>query len=79
LKAVSGRSTNRTNISPSEGDCKTPFWPTIYQSYQAIEFSGDNQNWDIIEDEIVGEGGVIKRLYSKQNFPAGLFRVEQKY
>ena len=44
----------------------------------AIEFSTDNQNWDIIEDDIVGEGGAVERLYSKQNFPTGFFRVERR-
>ncbi|MDA7920062.1 hypothetical protein N9B36_05660, partial [Akkermansiaceae bacterium] len=44
----------------------------------AIEFSTDNQNWDVIEDDIVGEGGAVERLYSKQNFPTGFFRVERR-
>ena len=26
----------------------------------AIEFSTDNQNWDVIEDDIVGEGGAVE-------------------
>ncbi|MDB4371763.1 hypothetical protein N9Z69_01175 [bacterium] len=44
----------------------------------AIEFSTDNQAWDVIEDDIVGEGGAIERLYSKQEYPTGFFRVERK-
>lgn len=44
----------------------------------AIEFSTDNQNWDVIEDDIVGEGGAVERLYSKQDFPTGFFRVERR-
>ncbi|MDB4763965.1 hypothetical protein OAG21_01870 [Akkermansiaceae bacterium] len=44
----------------------------------AIEFSTDNQTWDVIEDDIVGEGGAVERLYSKQNFPTGFFRVERR-
>ncbi|MDA7678424.1 hypothetical protein N8577_04165, partial [Akkermansiaceae bacterium] len=36
-----------------------------------IEFSTDNQTWDVIEDDIVGEGGAIERLYSKQEYPTG--------
>ncbi|MDB4454616.1 LamG domain-containing protein [bacterium] len=44
----------------------------------AIEFSTDNQTWDVIEDDIVGEGGAIERLYSKQEYPTGFFRVERK-
>ncbi|MDB4515697.1 hypothetical protein N9086_05350, partial [Akkermansiaceae bacterium] len=43
-----------------------------------IEFSTDNQTWDVIEDDIVGEGGAIERLYSKQEYPTGFFRVERK-
>ena len=43
----------------------------------AIEFSTDSQNWNVIEDDIVGEGGAVERLYSKQNFPTGFFRVER--
>ena len=44
----------------------------------AIEFSTDYQAWDVIEDDIVGEGGAIERLYSKQEYPTGFFRVERK-
>ncbi len=43
-----------------------------------IEFSTDNQTWDVIEDDIVGEEGAIERLYSKQEYPTGFFRVERK-
>jgi hypothetical protein len=35
----------------------------------AIEFSTDNQNWSVIEDDIVAEGGAVERLYSKTDFP----------
>ncbi|MDB4528199.1 hypothetical protein N9198_04955, partial [Akkermansiaceae bacterium] len=44
----------------------------------AIEFSTDNQNWDVIEHAIVGGGGAVERLYSKQEYPTGFFRVERK-
>jgi hypothetical protein len=44
----------------------------------AIEFSTDNQNWSVIEDEIVAEGAAVERLYSKTDFPTGFFRVERK-
>ena len=47
-------------------------------SIYAIEFSTDNRNWNIIEDEIIGEGEAVERLYSKQEFPKGFFRVERK-
>jgi hypothetical protein len=44
----------------------------------AIEFSTDNQNWSVIEDDIVAEGGAVERLYSKTDFPTGFFRVERR-
>ena len=44
----------------------------------AIEFSTDSQNWSVIEDDIVGEGGAVERLYSKTDFPTGFFRVERR-
>ena len=44
----------------------------------AIEFSTDNQNWSVIEDAIVGEGGAVERLYSKTDFSTGFFRVERR-
>ncbi|MDA8958568.1 leucine-rich repeat protein [Akkermansiaceae bacterium] len=44
----------------------------------SIEFSTDNQNWSILEGDIVGEGGAVERLYSKQDYPTGFFRVERK-
>ena len=44
----------------------------------AIEFSTDNQNWSVIEDDIVAEGAAVERLYSKTDFPTGFFRVERK-
>lgn len=44
----------------------------------AIEFSTDSQNWSVIEDDIIGEGGAVERLYSKQDYPKGFFRVERK-
>ncbi|MDB4323637.1 DUF4394 domain-containing protein [Akkermansiaceae bacterium] len=43
----------------------------------AIEFSDNSQNWSIIEDDIVGEGSAVERLYSKQEYPTGFFRVER--
>ena len=30
----------------------------------AIEFSTDNQNWSVIEDEIVAEGAAVERLWT---------------
>jgi len=44
----------------------------------AIEFSTDSQNWSVIEDGIVAEGGAVERLYSKTDFPTGFFRVERR-
>jgi hypothetical protein len=44
----------------------------------AIEFSTDSQNWSVIEDDIVAEGGAVERLYSKTDFPTGFFRVERR-
>ncbi len=37
----------------------------------AIEFSTDSQNWSVIEDDIVAEGGAVERLYSKTDFQTG--------
>jgi len=44
----------------------------------ANEFSTDSQNWDVIEDDILGEGGAIERLYSRKDYPVGFFRVERR-
>jgi hypothetical protein len=44
----------------------------------AIEFSTDNQNWSVIEDDIVAEGGAVERLYSQTDFPTGFFRLERR-
>jgi hypothetical protein len=40
-----------------------------------IEFSTDSQTWNVIEHNIAGKGGVIERLYSRREYPAGFFRV----
>jgi hypothetical protein len=50
----------------------------IHSATYVIEFLTNNQNWSVIEDGIVGEGGAVERLYSKTDFPTGFFRVERR-
>lgn len=42
-----------------------------------IEDSTDLQNWDIVETEIIGKGGVVTRFYSTENLPKRYFRVRR--
>jgi hypothetical protein len=42
-----------------------------------IEASTDLEIWDTIESPIVGQGGVVTRFYSIENFPKRYFRVRR--
>lgn len=46
-------------------------------SVYSIEFSTNGRDWGVIEDGIVGEGVAISRLYSKQPYQQGFFRVRR--
>jgi hypothetical protein len=42
-----------------------------------IEGSTDLQNWEVVETDIIGTGGVVTRFYSIENQPKRYFRVKR--
>jgi hypothetical protein len=42
-----------------------------------IEDSTDLQNWNLLENGIIGQGGVVTRFYSSVNLPKRYFRVRR--
>jgi len=73
------------NSADSAPDAKVNIMTAIEVNFNAAlgatyanEFSTDSQNWDVIEDDILGEGGAIERLYSRKDYPVGFFRVERR-
>jgi len=43
-----------------------------------IENSVDLENWSAIENGVLGKGGLIKRLYSIDDYPGRYFRVKRE-
>jgi len=73
------------NSADSAPDAKVNIMTAIEVNFNAalgatyaIEFSTDSQNWTVIEDNIIGEGAAVERLYSRKDYPVGFFRVERR-